>query len=187
VVTSQCAGCPQTHPNAMDEEVGGGLRKGKVLSLGTCSSCRCLSFSESQHTRPMTGLDPMRAAGWQCEAVGVAMGPHRAPGSEELQLQPGALVWCLHQSPEYQTHLLNRNLSSSRARCLAPRGRDMELGRPDNSPDAEGAKGRAQLRERRWVESNIPVNMSWKRRRLPMHELLTETTEASPVEILLKK
>lgn len=41
-------------------------------------------------------LDPVRAAGWQYEAMVVAVGPRRALGSGELQLQPGDLFWCLH-------------------------------------------------------------------------------------------
>lgn len=39
--------------------------------------------------------DPVRVARWQCEATAVAVGPRRALGSGELQLQPRADVWCL--------------------------------------------------------------------------------------------
>lgn len=60
--------------------------------------------------------------------------------------------------------------------CLPSQGCGAELGRPDNRPDAKGVRGRAQLRELRWVESNVLVNVWWKgeqpqRRWLPVRDL----------------
>lgn len=38
----------------------------------------------------------------------------------------------------------------------------MELGWPDNRPDAKGAGDRAQLRELRGVENKVPINAPWQ-------------------------